>query len=134
MVAVALIFGRLSAADYEREVAADPRIDALRARMQVRENTDFTRDYHDPAKRYIGNALQVFFKDGSASERLSIDYPPGHRLRRAEALPLLFMKFDAAVRNHFGSEQAAQIIELFAHRERLEVLTVSELMAALVLA
>jgi 2-methylcitrate dehydratase len=134
MVAVSLIFGRLSAADYEREVAADPRIDTLRARMQVRENTDFTRDYHDPAKRYIGNALQVFFNDGSASERVSIDYPLGHRLRRVEAVPLLFAKFDAAVRGHFGTEQAAQIIDLFAHRERLEVLTVSELMAALVLA
>jgi 2-methylcitrate dehydratase len=132
MVAVPLIFGRLTAQDYEREVAADPRIDALRARMQVRENPEFTRDYHDPAKRYIANALQVFFNDGSASERVLIDYPLGHRLRRAEALPLLHAKFAAAVRGHFATEQAAQIIELFAHRERLEALAVGELMAALV--
>lgn len=134
MVAVALIFGRLEAADYEHEAAADPRIDALRALMQVRENPQFTRDYHDPARRYIGNAVQVFFRDGSATERVAIDYPLGHRLRRAEALPALRAKFEAATRAHFGAAQAARIIELFAHRERLESLSVGELMAALVLA
>lgn len=134
MVAVPLIFGRLQASDYEREVAADPRIDALRALMQVRENPDFTRDYHDASKRYIGNAVQVHFRDGSATERVAVDYPIGHRLRRAEALPLLRAKFEAAVRGHFGQTQAAAIIELFDDRERLQSLTVGDLMAALVLA
>ncbi|HEX4050278.1 MAG TPA: bifunctional 2-methylcitrate dehydratase/aconitate hydratase [Steroidobacteraceae bacterium] len=134
MVAVPLIFGRLQATDYDPEVAADPRIDALRALMQVRENPDFTRDYLDPSKRYIGNAVQVLFRDGSATERVVIDYPLGHHLRRAEALPLLHAKFAAAVRGHFGETQAAEILELFADRERLESMAVGELMAALVLA
>jgi 2-methylcitrate dehydratase len=134
MVAVPLVFGRLQAGDYEREVAADPRIDALRARMQVRENADFTRDYHDPAKRYIGNAVQVFFSDGSATERVAIDYPLGHRLRRTEALPVLRAKFEAAVRGHFGQAQAEQIIALFAAPEKLESMLVGDLMSALVLA
>ena len=73
MVAVPLIFGRLTAADYEDEVAADPRIDALRALMQVRENPSFTQDYYAADKRYIGNALQVFFRDGSATPRIQVD-------------------------------------------------------------
>ncbi len=134
MIAVPLIFGRLSAADYEREVAADPRIDALRERMRVRENAGFTRDYYDPSRRYIGNAVQVFFGDGTCTERVAVDYPIGHRLRRAEALPLLQQKFAAGVRGHFGNEQAGRIIALFTDRQRLEALPVSELMAALVLA
>jgi len=134
MVAVPLIFGRLTATDYDREVAADERIDALRERMRVRENADFTRDYYDPDKRYIGNAVQVFFRDGSSTERVAVDYPLGHRLRRAEALPLLREKFAAAVRGHFGPQQAESIIALFAERAHLEELPVSDLMSALVLA
>jgi 2-methylcitrate dehydratase len=134
MIAVPLIFGRLTASDYDREVAADERIDVLRERMQVRENPQFTRDYYDPDKRYIGNALQVFFRDGSSTDRVAVDYPLGHRLRRAEALPLLREKFAAGVRAHYGAEQAERIIALFTDRERLEALPASELMAALVLA
>ncbi len=134
MVAVPLIFGRLSAADYEQEVAADPRIDALRARMQVRENADFTRDYYDAEKRYIGNAVQVFFRDRSSTGRVAVDFPVGHRLRRAQALPLLREKFAAGVRAHFGAEQAERIVALFAERAQLEALPVSDLMSALVLA
>ena len=132
MIAVPLIFGRLSAADYEGEVAADPRVDALRERMQLRENAGFTRDYYDPAKRYIGNAVQVFFSDGTHTERVVVDYPIGHRLRRAEALPLLQQKFAAGVRGHFGAQQAERILDMFADRERAVPMPVSELMAALV--
>ncbi|HEX4024065.1 MAG TPA: bifunctional 2-methylcitrate dehydratase/aconitate hydratase [Steroidobacteraceae bacterium] len=134
MVAVPLIFGRLTATDYDQEVAADARIDALRAQMQVRENPDFTRDYYDPAKRSIGNAVRVFFRDGSATERVVVDYPLGHRRRRQQGLPLLRQKFEAAVRGHFGAEQAGRILQLFAAREQLEQMPVSELMSALVLA
>src|SRR5690606_37334696 len=75
MVAVPLIFGRLVADDYSDVVAADPRIDALRGKMTVSENEQFTRDYFDPAKRYIGNSVQVFFKDGSSTDQVSIDFP-----------------------------------------------------------
>lgn len=134
MVAVPLIFGRLTAADYEQQIASDPRIDALRDKMQVRESAQFTRDYYDPAKRFIGNAVQVFFDDGSHTERVSIDYPIGHPRRRAEAVPLLQEKFALGVRAHFGAAQAEQILALFADRERLEALPVQELMGALVMA
>ena len=131
MVAVPLIFGRLTAADYEQQIAADARIDALRARMQVSENREFTRDYYDASKRSIGNAVQVLFRDGSATARIAIDYPLGHRRRRAEGLPLLRRKFQAAVAAHFSPAQAADIVQLFADRARLEAMPVSELMSAL---
>jgi 2-methylcitrate dehydratase len=131
MVAVPLLFGRLGASDYEEQVACDPRIDALRARMQVSEQPDFTRDYYDPSKRFIGNAVRVVFRDGSATPRVAIDYPIGHRRRRAEGLPVLRQKFEAAVAAHYGAEQAGQVIALFADRERLESSPVSELMAVL---
>src|SRR3546814_8230623 len=81
MVAVPLIFGRLTAADYNDDIAADPRIDALRSKMAVSENQQFTKDYFDPDKRYIGNSVQVFFKDGSSTAKVSIDYTHGHRKR-----------------------------------------------------
>jgi 2-methylcitrate dehydratase len=132
MVAVPLIFGRLKASDYDDAVAADARIDALRARMQVVENRDFTRDYYDPAKRYIGNAIQLFFRDGSSSTRVAVDYPIGHRLRRAEGLPLLRAKFEASVQGHFGSAQTGEILRRFSDRAALEAMPVSELMSALI--
>src|SRR5690606_8078535 len=97
MTAVPLVFGRLTAADYEDNVARDPRIDVLRARMEVRENEDFTRDYYDPQKRYLGNAIRVYFSDGTSTRRVQVDYPVGHRLRRAEGIPLLRKKFAASI-------------------------------------
>ncbi len=133
MTAIALIFGRLTARDYEDEVAADPRIDALRARMQVRENVGFTRDYYAPDKRYIGNAVQVLFQDGTASERVAVDFPIGHRRRRAQGLPLLRAKFESSVAAHFSAGQAAAIGDLFAERARLESLPVAEFVGRLML-
>ncbi len=132
MVAIPLIFGRLTAADYEDGIAADPRIDALRERMQVRENQLFTQEYYAADKRYIGNALQIFFRDGSHTARVQVDYPIGHRKRRAEGMPVLVQKFEAAVDAHYEPKQAAGIKGLFASRRRLEALPVNELMAALV--
>jgi 2-methylcitrate dehydratase len=111
MVAVPLIFGRLTAADYNDDVAADPRIDALRERMTVTENPQFTRDYFDPARRYIGNSVQVFFRDGSSTDKVSIDYPIGHRKRRAEGIPVLLAKFEAALGDHFAPAQAERILQ-----------------------
>ncbi len=131
MVAVPLIFGQLSAADYEDERARDPRIDALRAKMQVRENPTFTQEYYAPEKRYIGNAVQVFFRDGSASERVAVDYPIGHRKRRAEGMPVLVKKFESSVQGHFPPKQAERIQRLFAD-PGLEALPVNELLAAMV--
>ena len=132
MVAVPLLFGRLQASDYDDAVAGDARIDALRKRMQVVENTQFTHDYYDAAKRYIGNAIQVFFRDGSSTRRVAVDYPIGHRLRRAEGLPLLKAKFEAGVRGHFEPAQAEQIVKRFFDRSALETMPVSEMMSAMV--
>jgi 2-methylcitrate dehydratase len=132
MVAVPLIFGRLTAADYEDAVAADPRIDALRAKMQVRENPTFTSEYYAADKRYIGNALQVFFTDGSNSPRVQVDFPIGHRKRRAEGMPVLVKKFAASVDAHFSAKQAQRIKSLFATPKDLDALPVNELMAAMV--
>ena len=113
MIAVPLIFGRLGAADYEDAVARDPRLDALRARMVVRENATFTAEYYERDKRYIGNAVQVHFRDGTATPRVQVDYPVGHRRRRAEGMPLLVRKFEDSVRAHYASGAGA------AHREML---------------
>jgi len=132
MVAVPLIFGRLTAADYEDAVARDPRIDALRARMQVRENPTFTAEYYAADKRYIGNAVQVFFKDGSHTERVQVDFPIGHRKRRAEGMPVLVKKFESAVDAHFGAKQAERVKTLFAKPAGLDALPVNEFVAALV--
>jgi 2-methylcitrate dehydratase len=132
MVAIPLIFGRLTAADYEDAVAADPRIDALRERTQVRENPTFTSEYYDADKRYIGNAVQVFFRDGSSTPRVQVDYPIGHRKRRAEGMPVLVKKFETSVEAHFGPKQAERIKALFAAPKSLDALPVNELMAALV--
>jgi 2-methylcitrate dehydratase len=132
MVAVPLIFGRLTAADYEDTVAADPRIDALRARTEVRENPTFTREYYAPDKRYIGNAVQVVFRDGSATERVQVDYPIGHARRRAEGTPVLVKKFETSVDAHFAAKQAERVKSLFATPKSLDALPVNEFMAALV--
>jgi len=126
MVAVPLLFGRLTAADYSDEVAADPRIDALRERMQVRENPQFTRDYFDSDRRYIGNAVQVFFADGSHTDKVSIDYPIGHRKRRAEGIPVLMAKFQAAIRAHLPPAQADRLMELAGRPAALEAMSVAD--------
>ena len=132
MTAVALIFGQLSAADYEDGAAADPRIDALRAKMTVAENPAFTRDYYDPERRSIGNAVQIRFRDGSETERVAVEYPAGHRRRRAEGIPLLVKKFEESVAAHFGPKQAALIRGRFAEKAQLLKAPVNELMAILV--
>ena len=132
MVAIPLLFGRLTAHDYEDEIARDPRVDALRAKMRVRENPTFTQEYYAPDKRYIGNAVQVFFKDGSSSRRVAVDYPIGHRKRRAEGMPVLMKKFETSVSAQFESSRARSIIERCADRARLEALEVDEFVTLLV--
>jgi 2-methylcitrate dehydratase len=128
MVAVPLIFGRLTADDYSDAVAADPRIDALRAKMVVAENPQFTRDYFDPEKRYIGNAVQVFFKDGSTTDKVSIDFPIGHRKRRGEGIPVLMAKCEAALRAQLSAGQVDRIMALAADPSRLDALPVDQFM------
>jgi len=126
MVAVALIFGRLTAGDYEDEIARDPRIDALRARMRVRENEAFSRDYLDPGRRAIGNALEVFFGDGSSTPRVAVDYPIGHARRRAEGIPKLLEKLRQNLMARFEAPRADAIERACADQQSLEAMPVPE--------
>jgi len=128
MVAVPLIFGRLTAEDYGDAVATDPRIDALLEKTVVSENPQFTRDYFDSGKRYIGNAVQVFFKDGSSTERVSVDYPIGHRKRRAEGIPLLLKKFEASMRAHLPATKVEVILRAMADSAALDSMPVQRFM------
>jgi 2-methylcitrate dehydratase len=130
MVAVPLIKGNLVAEDYEADVASDPRIDALRAKMEVVEDKRYSADYHDPEKRSIANAVQIFFKDGSKTERIEIEYPIGHRRRRAEGVPVLEAKVAAALKAHYPSAQADKIVALCSDQKTLESMKVTDFMAA----
>ncbi|NCF63787.1 MAG: bifunctional 2-methylcitrate dehydratase/aconitate hydratase [Gammaproteobacteria bacterium] len=132
MVAVPLIFGELTANSYDDDVASDPRIDALREKMAVSENEGFTTDYFDPEKRGIGNAIQVFFKDGSSSERIEVSYPIGHRRRREEGIPVLVRKFQSAIGDHYSSDQAMNIESACGEQKALESLPVPDFVAKLV--
>ncbi|MEY2152436.1 2-methylcitrate dehydratase, partial [Rhodanobacter sp. 115] len=118
--------GRLVASDYNDDIAADPRIDALRDKMSVVENPQFTKDYFDPDKRYIGNSVQVFYKDGSHSEKVSIDYPIGHRKRRAEGIPVLLKKFEAAMRGHLPAHQVQAILAATRDPAKLDAMPIQQ--------
>ena len=132
MVAIPMIFGRLTAADYENDVAADPRIDMLRSKMQVAENKGFTKDYFDAEKRYIGNAIQVFFKDGTSTDRVAVDYPIGHRLRRDEGIPVLKQKFASSVSGKLKPAQWKALDALCVDRDKLASTSVDDFMAHLI--
>lgn len=119
MVAVPLIFGRLTARDYEDEVAADPRIDLLREKMVCVEDPSFTADYFDPEKRSIANALTIEFEDGTRSDEIVVEYPVGHRRRREEGLPLLIAKYKTNLRRVFSEEKASEIEKISLDIDRL---------------
>ncbi len=125
MVAIPLLFGRLTAADYEDAVAADPRIDELRARIECVEEPQFTRDYHDPGKRSIANALRVELESGEILEE-TVEYPIGHRRRRSEGLPLLVEKFKTNLRRRFPVPQQQRILDASLNRARLESMPINE--------
>jgi 2-methylcitrate dehydratase len=126
MVAVPLIFGRLTAADYEDGVAADPRIDALRARMECIEDPEFTRAYYDPDKRAIANGLTVTLKDGTVLPAVAVEYPVGHRRRRAEGIPLLEAKFRRNLARRFDVDRQNAILDASLDRSRLEAMAVND--------
>ena len=125
MVAVPLIFGRLTAADYEDGIAADPRIDALRKKIACVEDKRFTRDYHDPKKRSIANALTVEFKDGTRLKEVVCEYPIGHKRRRAEGMPVLVEKFKTNLARRFSPKQQKAILEVCMDPARLEAMPVN---------
>jgi 2-methylcitrate dehydratase len=126
MVAVPILFGRLTADDYEDHVAADPRIDALRDKIECVEDPQFTKDYHDPDKRSIANALSVEFKDGSRLGEFVCEYPIGHKRRRKEGMPVLVEKFKTNLARRFPAKQQQAILELCMDAKRLESTPVDE--------
>ena len=126
MTAVALIHGNLTARHYEDEVARDPRIDRLREKMRCVENKQWTADYLDPAKRSIANGIQVFFTDGSETRKVDVEYPVGHRRRRAEGIPLLVEKFKTNLARRFPAKQSDAILALCEDATRLAATPVNE--------
>jgi len=124
MVAVPLIFGRLTAADYEDGVASDPRIDALRAKIECVEVPQYTKDYHDPDKRSIANALTVELKDGTKLKEVAVEYPIGHKRRRKDGIPLLVEKFKINLARVFPAKQIAAILEASLDQQKLEAMPV----------
>jgi 2-methylcitrate dehydratase len=132
MVAVPLIFGRLTARDYEDVIADDPRVDALRAKMHLSEDESFTADYFDPAKRSIANAMTIECTDGTIFGEEVVEYPVGHARRRAEGIPLLVEKFKINLNRVFAPDQQKKILDLCLDRKALEATEVKEFMAMLV--
>ena len=130
MVAIALLDGTLSADHYEDRCAGDPRIDRLREKMQVVEEPRYSRDYLDPDKRSIANAVQIDFHDGSRSERIEIEYPLGHRRRRDEARPLLFQKFRTNAATRLRPETVDRLVKLFEDPPCLDVTAVTDFVGA----
>jgi 2-methylcitrate dehydratase len=126
MVAVPLLFGRLTAEDYEDAVAADPRIDNLRAKIICVEDPQFTTDYHDPEKRSIANALKVTLKDGTQLPEIVVEYPIGHRLRRTDGIPLLLEKFKGSLARRFSPEAQQKILDASSDQTTLESTPVSD--------
>jgi 2-methylcitrate dehydratase len=133
MVAVPLLFGRLTAADYEDDVAADKRIDELRSKIVCVEDKKFTRDYHAPDKRSIANALTVEFKDGTKLPEVVCEYPIGHKRRRKEGMPLLVEKFRTNLARRFPAKQQKAILDLCLDAQRLERTPVHEFVDLMVI-
>jgi 2-methylcitrate dehydratase len=133
MVAVPLIFGRLTAGDYEDSVAADARIDDLRNKIHCVEDRKFTRDYHAPDKRSIANALTVEFKDGTRLPEVVCEYPIGHKRRRAEGMPVLVEKFKTNLARRFPAKQSKMILDLFLDEKKLQNTPVHEFVDLMVI-
>ncbi|MEO1320308.1 MAG: bifunctional 2-methylcitrate dehydratase/aconitate hydratase [Pseudomonadota bacterium] len=133
MAAIGLLKGDLVAEDYEDDVAADPRVDALREKMVIEEDERYSREYHEPEKRSIANAMQVVFKDGSKTERIEIEYPIGHKRRRDEGIPVLEAKFRRNLATRFPAGQAQRIYDICDNQATLEAMPVHEFVDAMVI-
>jgi 2-methylcitrate dehydratase len=128
MVAVGLLYGDLRAEYYEDTIASDPRIDELRKKIHVTENKQFTRDYYDPDKRSIANSIRLIFKDGSQSDLLTIEYPIGHKRRRAEGIPVLLAKFARNLATHYEPAQVKAILHSMDDTDSLAAMSVVDFM------
>lgn len=126
MVAVPLIYGRLTAADYENNIASNPAIDALRDKMVCVEDVQFTKDYHDPEKRSIANALTVTLKDGTVLDEVVVEYPIGHKRRRADGIPLLIEKFKINLARRFPEKQQSTILNASLDLKTISDIPVNE--------
>ena len=126
MVAIGLLFGELTADHYENATASDLRVDVLRAKMVVQEDPRYSREYLEPDKRSIANSLQVFFKDGTSTEKVEVEYPIGHRRRRADGIPLLLKKFKTNLETRFSKQQTEIILDACNDPARLESTAVNE--------
>jgi 2-methylcitrate dehydratase len=128
MVAIPLIFGRLTAKDYEDDVAADPRIDKLREKINCIEDKSFSADYHDPQKRSIANAITITLSDGTVLDEVVVEYPVGHKRRREEGIPLLIKKYQTNLARVFDAAQISKIEDLTLNFEKLEIAPVDQVM------
>jgi 2-methylcitrate dehydratase len=128
MTAVPFIFGRLTARDYEEDIAADPRIDALREKIVCVEDPGYTADYHNPEKRSIANAITVEFKDGTVFDEVAVEYPIGHARRRAEGIPLLIEKYKTNLARIYDGDKQKKIIDLCLDYDKLAATPVNEFM------
>ena len=128
MVAVPFIFGRLTARDYEEDIAADPRIDALREKIVCVEDAGYTADYHNPEKRSIANAITVEFKDGTVFDEVAVEYPIGHARRRVEGIPLLIEKYKTNLARIYDTDKQKKIIDLCLDYNKLSATPVNEFM------
>ncbi|MCC2251490.1 MAG: 2-methylcitrate dehydratase [Bacillota bacterium] len=132
ITAIGLLKGNIVAEDYEDDVAADPRVDMLREKMVVSENENYTKDYLDPNKRSIANAVQVHFKDGTSTEQVDCEYPLGHRFRREEAVPKILEKYAQNMATQYASKQLKQIEAVSYDYKKLTAMNVNEFMELLV--
>ena len=133
MTAVGLLKGNLVAEDYEDDVASDPRIDLLRSKMVIEEDKRYSREYLEADKRSVANAVQIFFEDGSSTEKIEVEYPIGHRRRREEGLPLLIEKFKNNLGTQFSESRSEVILNLCLDESKLESTAVSDFMELIVL-
>ena len=133
MVAVPILFGRLTAEDYEDNIAHDPRIDPLRDKIVCVEDKQFTKDYLDPEKRSIANGLTVEFTDGKKMKEVLVEYPIGHKRRRKEGMPILVEKFRTNLARRFPEKQRARILELCLDGKQLDATPVHEFVDMMVI-
>ena len=133
MTAVGLLKGNLVAEDYEDDVASDPRIDLLRRKMVIEEDKRYSQEYLEADKRSIANAVQIFFEDGTSTEKIEVEYPLGHRRRREEGIPLLIEKFKSNLRTQFSQSRSEVILNLCLDESKLEAATVSDFMELMIL-
>ncbi|WP_404293805.1 2-methylcitrate dehydratase [Cytobacillus kochii] len=128
ITAIGLLKGNIRAEDYEDDVASDPRVDSLREKMEVVEDLQYSKDYLDPNKRSIANAVQIYYKDGTSSEKIECEYPLGHRFRRDEAIPKVLQKFEYNIKTHFSNKAQTSIAGAVSDQETLKEMPVNEFM------